>query len=423
MYVSKKVNWSFWKKRGVKNSAWIEWLDALIFAVIAVTLINIFLFQNYKIPTGSMEKSLLIGDHLYVSKVAYGPKIPNTPLSFPFSQHTLPFTKNTKSYLEWIKLSYKRLKGFGEVKRNDVVVFNFPAGDTVVVQMQAQSYEQIIRGQAQMLKDRDKMSGISLKQENEYYSLARKLIWNRYDIVVRPIDRRDNYIKRCIAIPGDTLKIINHQIYINGIKQTYPDELQFKYRVITNGQRINPIILERMGINMDDVDAYSISDYVIPLTVENVEKIRSFSNVDTIIRIMKPPGAYANYVFPHDPKFQWNEDNLGPLYVPEKGVTIELTLDNLPLYKRIIGLYEKNNLFVKENKIYINGKEVNSYTFKMSYYMMMGDNRHDSADSRFWGFVPEDHIVGKPKFIWLSLDKNKRFLNKIRWSRMFSGIS
>lgn len=422
MYVTKKVNWTFWKKREGKNSVIIEWLDALIFAVIAVTLINIFLFQNYKIPTGSMEKTLLIGDHLYVSKVAYGPKIPNTPLSFPFSQHTLPLTKQTKSYLEWIKLPYKRLKGFGSVKRKDVVVFNFPAGDTVVIQMQAQAYEQIVRGYADQLERSDQLGNRELKSPATYLQQARDYIWNNYDIVVRPVDKRDNYIKRCIGIPGDTVKIIDRQIFVNGEKQNYPNTLQFKYRITTDGTRINPKALERMDIYQDDVMTYSNTDYVIPLTSENVEKIRNFSNVIKVVPIEKQQGAYATYTFPHDPHYPWNEDNFGPLYIPKKGVKINLTLDNLPLYKRIINVYEKNDLQVRDSIIYINGEKATTYTFQMDYYFMMGDNRHDSADSRFWGFVPEDHIVGKPKFIWLSLAKDKKFLSRIRLKRMFMGV-
>jgi signal peptidase I len=421
IYITQKVNWTPWKKRHGKNSALVEWIDALIFAVVAVTLINIFLFQNYKIPTGSMEKSLLIGDHLYVSKVAYGPRIPNTPLSFPFAQHTMPLI-GTKSYLEWIKLPYKRLEGFTKIKRNDVVVFNFPAGDTVVLQQQTQDYYGILIDNAQQFRMLDIQNNRQLRSQEEYIAMARDYIWDNYDVVVRPVDRRDNYIKRCVAMHGDTLEIINRRIHINGVPEEQNDYLQFQYRVTTNGQPFNPKALERIGISSNDVKGRSGSDYILLLTDENVEKIKNFNNVQKVQTIQKPKNTYSPRVFPHDPRYPWNEDNFGPLYIPEKGATINLTPQNLPLYKRIIETYEQNEVTIRDNQIYINGEVATTYTFKMNYFFMMGDNRHDSLDSRFWGFVPEDHVVGKPKFIWLSLDPDKDFLSKIRLKRMFMGI-
>jgi len=417
-YVTKKVNWTFWKKRDEKNSTVVEWIDALIFAVVAVSFINIFFFQNYKIPTGSMEKSLLIGDHLYVSKLAYGPKIPNTPLSFPFAQHTMPLTKKTKSYLEWIKLDYKRLAGFDEVENDDIVVFNFPAGDTVVVEMSAQSYYSIIRGYAQQLEFQHKREG-QARDKQYYYNQARDYVWKQYNVVTHPIDRRDNYIKRCVAIHGDTLKITDGEVFINGRPQQDVENLQYSYIIKTNGTLINPKALERLGIAKDDIARYSATDYLIPLTREMAETIRSFNNVISVESNMQPTGEYSPRVFPHNPAYKWNEDNFGPLWIPEKGTTVPLSLDNLPLYERIIEAYEVNTLEIKDSTIYINGEVANSYTFKMDYYFMMGDNRHSSADSRFWGFVPEDHIVGRPVFVWLSLDKDKKFLSKIRWNRFF----
>ena len=402
IYVSKKVNWAFWKKRGIEReqrSKFIEWVDALIFAVIAATLIRMFFIEAFTIPTSSMEKTLLVGDYLFVSKVSYGPKLPNTPLSFPFAHHTMPLTKSTKSYLEWLKLPYKRLAGLSDINRNDIVVFNFPEGDTVVVQIQDQSYYALIR------------------------QLGRNYLWNNYDIVVRPVDKRENYIKRCIAIPGDTLKVIHSQLYINGKKSpNFRKKLQYNYLIVTNGTRINPKVLEKLDIAKDDIHLYSNSKYELPLTIENVKKIKKFTNVKSVTKIEKPKEYVADYVFPHSTEYKWNEDNYGELIIPKKGVTIKLTLKNLPFYERLISLYENNDLKVKDNKIYINQTEASEYTFKMNYYFMMGDNRHNSADCRFWGFVPEDHIVGKAVFIWLSLDKDKRFLKKIRWRRMFRMI-
>ncbi len=421
LYISKKVNWTFWKKREEENSKFVEWVDALIFAVIAVTLINIFLFQNYKIPSGSMEKTLMIGDHLYVSKMAYGPRIPQTPLSFPFSQNTMPLAKKTKSYLEWIKLDYKRLKGFGKIKRDDIVVFNFPAGDTVVIQMSTTDYYGIVRGYMEQLKQLDTQNNSAIRSDDSYYSQARKYIWDNYDVVSRPVDRRDNYIKRCVAIAGDTLEMKDCQIFVNHTPQKYIENSQHMYMIKTS-QAFNPKTFEKLEIASNDIKGTSSSMYQLLLTDAKVEKMKKFSNVIEIQRMVDPAGEYSSRVFPYDSTLHWNKDNFGPLYIPQKGKTINLSTKNLPIYKQIIDQYEHNDLVVNGNKIFINGEEVTTYTFKMDYYFMIGDNRHDSADSRFWGFVPEDHIVGKPKFIWLSKDDDKSFPKNIRLKRMFTRI-
>jgi signal peptidase I len=419
LYITKKVNWTFWKKRNGENSKFIEWLDALIFAVIAVTIINIFLFQNYKIPTGSMEKTLLIGDHLYVSKVAYGPRIPNTPVSFPFTQHTMPLMNGVKSYVEWIKLPYKRLAGFGKIKRDDAVVFNFPAGDTVVLAHQNVSYYSIVRDSASMMRYKDLYFGRQLKSEQEYNNLARKAVWNNFEIVVRPVDKRDNYIKRCVAIPGDTLQIINKRVFTNGKQQEEYPGIQYSYYIyLKEGQNIADRVFERMEIYDIQRSANVIHAF---LTREELEKIREFKSVQQIIG-NDYFDKYSPDYFPNDTNYRWTINNYGPLYIPKKGSTIKIDAHNLCLYERIISYYEKNDLKLINGQIYINGAPASEYTFKMDYYWMMGDNRHSSLDSRFWGFVPEDHVVGKPKFIWLSLDKNKSFINRIRWERMFKGV-
>ncbi len=419
IYVSKKVNWAFWKKREGPNSKVVEWIDALIFAVIAVTLINIFVFQNYKIPTGSMEKTLQIGDHLFVSKLKYGPKIPNTPLSFPFAQHTMPLTTNTKSYLEWIKWPYKRLAGFTHIKNVDIVVFNFPEGDTVLVKYQADSYYLQLRRHAEDLENMDRVSGKAVRSFGYYTSLSRKQILNEYEITVRPVDKRDNYIKRCIATPGDTLKIVNTQVYINGKPQPQFEKIQYRYLVRTDGSRINNKTLEKLNIYKDDVRSLTNELYSIPLINDNVEAIRKLGNVQSVEKDVKPQGQYDSEIFPHDARYSWNLDNFGPLWIPKKGVTMKIDTSNIFFYERIITAYEGNELKIQGGDIYINGTKTDNYTFQMDYYWMMGDNRHDSLDSRFWGFVPEDHVVGAPRFVWLSLNKEKTFPFNIRLNRMF----
>jgi signal peptidase I len=402
-HITRKVNWTFWKKRGVKKqTALVEWVDALIFAVIAATLIRMFFIEAYTIPTSSMEKSLLVGDYLFVSKVSYGPKLPNTPLSFPFAHHTLPLTKNTKSYLEWIKRPYKRLAGFGDIKRDDVVVFNYPEGDTVIVQFQSnRSYYSVVR------------------------EIGRERVLRDYDIVVRPVDKRENYIKRCVAIAGDTLTVSRGQLYINGQKQEPIEKMQYNYIIRTNGTSINSKILDDLKIAKDDRFFNPAGGiYEMPLTTEAYDRIRELNNVHSVLKHENTnPTMMTKAIFPHSPNYPWTEDNFGPLWIPKKGTTVDIDTKNLPLYERIIKHYEGNKLNVIDNIIYINDQPATSYTFKMDYYFMMGDNRHNSADSRFWGFVPEDHIVGKASFIWLSLDKDKRFPANIRWNRAFKGIN
>lgn len=420
IYVTKKVNWAFWEKRNGKNSAVIEWLDALIFAVIAVTLINIFLFQNYRIPSGSMEKSLLIGDFLAVSKIAYGPRMPNTPIAFPFTQHTMPLTKG-KSWSDIIHWPYKRLAGTGKVKNNEPVVFNFPAGDTVVVEDQVSSYYEIVRRAARDLKDRDNQSTQTFKNDINYTKIAREEIRNRFHVIYRPVDRRDNYVKRCIGIPGDTILITGGVIFVNGNQLPENNTQQTDYLVSTNGTAINPKAFERFDISLADQEKLT-GGYRLPLTIENYGKIAEFPNVTDVRPEYAVAGESDPAMFPYSETLKWNLDNFGPLWIPSKGTTVKIDTSNICLYERIIEVYENNVFRVEGDKIYINNVPSDSYTFKMDYYWMMGDNRHRSADSRYWGFVPEDHIVGKPKFIWLSLDKEARGLKKIRFGRIFMRV-
>jgi len=421
LYITEKINWTFWKKRNGKNNVFIEWLDALIFAVIAVTLINIFLFQNYRIPTPSMEKSLLVGDHLFVSKLAYGPRMPNTPIAFPFTQHTMPLTKG-KSWSNLVIWPYKRLSGVGKVKNNDPIVFNFPAGDTVVVEEQTTSYYEIVRRNARGLKERDSYGNAVPKPDSYYLQMARNDVREKYTVIYRPVDRRDNYVKRCIGIPGDTITIKSGVLYVNG--KIVPDNhtQQTTYVVGTNGTTINPKAFERLNISRSDQAMISGSAYLLPLTKVNAETISKFSNVSEVSPVVAREREFAPHIFPYSPYYGWNEDNYGPIWMPVKGSTVKLDTSNLCLYERIIVIYEANDLRVEGGTIFINNIPATSYTFKMGYYWMMGDNRHNSADSRYWGFVPEDHIVGKPKFIWLSLDKEAKGIKKIRLGRMFMKV-
>jgi signal peptidase I len=405
IYVTEKVHWSFWKKKNPPNGRQtkvVEWIDAIIFAVIAASFIRLFFIEAYTIPTSSMEKSLLVGDYLFVSKTAYGPKTPNTPLAFPFVHNTLPLTKGTKSYVEWIKNPYHRMAGFGKIKNDDVVVFHFPEGDTVALNIPTQSYYQLTR-----MYGRDRV-----------WSDER----NFGEIISRPVDKRENYIKRCVAIPGDEIKIERGQLFVNGKPQKTIPGIQYKYSVKTNGTSLNPKALEKLNIAVADRESFSSEQYIFPLTESNVVKMKEFANVVSVEKQLEEPGRWDSQIFPSSQNYPWNVDNFGPLTIPAKGKTVQLTIDNLPLYARIISVYENNKLEVNGTEIKINGASVTSYTFKMDYYWMMGDNRHNSADSRYWGFVPEDHVVGKAKFIWLSMDKDKSFPSKIRFGRMFRGI-
>ena len=404
-HITKKVKWMFWKKdykEGEKRNVLLDWLDAVIFAVVVVTFINTFFFQAFKIPSSSMESSLYTGDHLFVSKLAYGPKMPQTPLTIPFTHNVIG---SKESYSTLIQSDYKRLKGFGNVKTGDYVVFGFPHGDTVLVQAPAEDYYRLAR----------------------IYG-SKYVIDNFGPIKVRPSDKKDHYVKRCVASAGDTLEIVDGNVYVNSQAQEIWPGVQNSYTVITKGQRINPKNLEKLGLNTSEL-MYdpSLPGYrAMPLTAEMLETIKSYSSVDTLMQnIDRYPADYPDSyltIFPFTADYKWTRDNFGPLWIPAKGTTVELTTANLPLYERIITSYEGHELQVKDGVIYIDGEEAHSYTFAQDYYFMMGDNRHNSLDSRYWGFVPEDHIVGKPAVIWLSIDRNRRFPNNIRWRRFFKFV-
>ena len=393
LFITKKVKWLFWKKEykeGEKHNAWLDWLDAIIFAVVVVTFINMFFFQAFKIPSSSMESTLYTGDHLFVSKLTYGPRVPQTPLTIPFT-HNVAFGK--ESYSTLIQNDYRRLKGFRSVERGDIVVFNFPNGDTVLTTAPADDYYAWLR------------------------TSGREYTINRLGpVIVRPMDKKDHYVKRCVAVAGDTLTVREGLVWVNGIQQESYPGLQLTYRVVTDGEKFSQRVVDQLGLNTKELfyDARMPGYPWMPLTADKLEKVKALSHVVEITPNLET-GADPE-VFPFNGN-GWSRDEFGPLWIPSKGATVELTAENLPLYERIIRDYEHNTLEIKDGAVIINGEQTKEYTFKQDYYFMMGDNRHNSLDSRYWGFVPEDHIVGTPAIIWLSTDGNKKFPQNIRWKR------
>jgi len=397
------MNWKFWQKNNdtapkKKKTKSREWFDAVLFAVIAATVIRVFFIEAYTIPTGSMEKSLLIGDFLFVSKVNYGARIPMTPVAFPFAHHTMPVT-GTKAYYDGIQWKYRRLPGMQDIKRNDVVVFNFPDGDTVALEAQDRDYYDMVR------------------------SVGRQAIQSQYTIVSRPVDKRENYIKRCIGISGDILSMSNGLVTINGKAEPMKNTGQIDYLVKFKTSDVNFQLFEEMGFVIDrDISAVSQDSYNFVGTPVMMDKVKKLDFVASVVTRTAAPGAAEPNVFPQDPNRKWNADNWGPIQVPKKGWTVKLDSVSMPLYQRAISIYEGNKVEKVAGGWLINGVKTDSYTFKMDYYWMMGDNRHNSLDSRYWGFVPEDHIVGKALFIWMSYNTNGSFFSKIRWGRLFNGI-
>ncbi len=406
IFITRKVRWNFWKKRyeeGQKHDAWNDWLDAIIFAVIVVTFINIFFFQAFKIPSSSMESTLYTGDHLFVSKLTYGPRVPETPLTIPFTHNTI-FGK--ESYSTLIKNKYRRLAGIREVRRGDCVVFGFPNGDTVLRKAPSE----------------------------DYYSLCRlygrqTVIRNWGPVVSRPSDKKDHYVKRCVAVAGDTLSVRDGLVWINGEKQEVWPGIQLSYAVKTTGGRINARTLGKIGLNLQELwyDP-SLPGYpMMPLTAKMLEEVRGLASVESVepnLDVWPPdyPDSYLT-IFPFSEDYSWTRDNFGPVRIPRKGDVVALTQKTLPLYRRIIAEYEHNSLETKaDGTILVNGEPADSYTIGQDYYFMMGDNRHNSLDSRYWGFVPEDHIVGRPVVIWLSTDRGNKFPKNIRWGRFLKFV-
>ena len=425
IYITKKIKWQWWKEAEKPVKFVMSWVDALVFALVAVYFINLFFFQNYVIPSSSLEKSLLTGDYLFVSKVSYGPRIPETPLTMPLTQHTLPVVE-CKSYIEWPHWDYRRVKGLGKVELNDIVVFNYPAGDTLCSAPQYQSYDYYGMCYSigyQLYPQRPNPDSLSandrIKYFNTLYDAGREeLRRNEAEygkIITRPTDRRENYVKRCVGLPGQTLQIKNRIVYLDGKANKEPEEVQYTYYVKLK-QHIPDEMLKDLGISMEDLVSLNTAGYM-PLTKRAVATLSKRKDLVESIRINTD--ASEHDIYPLNGNMHWTRDNYGPIWIPAKGKSINLTLDNIAVYERPIKVYEHNDLQIKEGKIYINGKEADSYTFKMDYYWMMGDNRHNSADSRYWGFVPEDHVVGKPIFIWWSSDPDRSGFGGIRWQRLF----
>lgn len=388
-----------------KKEGWREWVDAAIFAIVAATLIRTFIFEAYTIPSGSMEKSLLINDFLFVSKLSYGPRIPNTPLSVPFVHNYLPFGSSRKSYSEAIKLPYMRWFG-SPVKRNDAVVFNFPAGDTVINLPNFQS--------------KDPYYDVCRRMGRGNMDEGRKMILNdpdNYPLAIHPVDKSDNYIKRCVGIAGDVLEVKKGVVYIDGKEQPLPPASEAFYIVTTKLVPDADILKEEYEVDNEkgEYESIGINTFRMLLTAKAKEKMLQ-NGFATSIVLDEAYNGGGGEVFPNNQSFKWSRDNYGPIWIPKKNSPVQLNDSTYLLYERAIRVYEKNEFFKKDGKFYLNGTEVSSYTFKMNYYWMMGDNRQGSQDSRYWGFVPEDRVVGKAWLIWFSWEGGPR------WKRLFRTV-
>ena len=422
VYITKKIKWQWWREKEGPVRFIMSWVDALVFALVAVYFINLFFFQNYVIPSSSLEKSLLTGDYLFVSKVSYGPRIPETPLTMPLTQHTLPVVE-CKSYIEWPHWDYRRVKGLGKVELNDIVVFNYPSGDTLCsnVSYQADDFYRLCYALGyQAYPNRPNPNTLDAEQRLKFYQQVYQLGRAQIEanpqqygsIITRPTDRRENYVKRCVGLPGQTLEIKNRVVYLDGKPNKEPDNVQYTYWLKLK-QHLPEELIDDLGITNEELGILNAVGYM-PMTKRTVAELSKRKDLVESITVNTEADEWD--IYPLNGNKHWTRDNYGPVWIPNKGETLVLNLDILPIYERCIRAYEGNKLEVKNGKIYINDKQTDRYTLKMDYYWMMGDNCHNSADSRYWGFVPEDHIVGKPIFIWWSSDPDGR---GVRWSRLF----
>lgn len=421
IYITGYIPLTWWKKS--KNPAVkgvMSWVDAIVYALVLVYFVFTFIGQNYQIPSSSLEKTLLTGDYLWVNKMAYGPRVPMTPVHFPLVQNTFPII-NTKSYTEWPQWEYHRLKGFGKVERGDIVVFNFPAGDTVALNAQNPDYYHLVEMYGrQAIKNNPQQFG---------------------EVIYRPVDRRENYVKRAIGLPGERLRIIDGTVYINGKPIKQPINVQFNYYFQKIGTPMTEAEWEQLDIPVDDRRQVPVTPqdvaplqalgftvnpdgtvptiYNSPMTEAMVKQLKSMPGISKVMQ-EKPSVPEPLSLYPSELSKNWTRADYGEILIPKKGLTVTLTPDNWALYGRVIRNYERNNAELRDGRVYIDGKVADKYTFKMDYYFMLGDNRDNSLDSRYWGFVPEDHIVGKPMVVLISFDKDKGiFDGGIRWNRIF----
>lgn len=412
IYITAYIPWTWWKKTKGPVKTVMGWVDAIVYALVLVYIIFAFIGQNYKIPSSSLEKSLLVGDYLWVNKTIYGPRVPQTPLHFPLAQHTLPVI-NTKSYIENPQLDYHRLPGLRQIKRGDIVVFNYPQGDTVALKIQNPDYYQICHDLRRNGIDNPRQY---IEQNPQMFG----------EIVWRPVDRRENYVKRAIGLPGERIAIKSDSIFIDGKPIADPENVQFNY-IIPVSATIPDEKWQSIGVRADDHGAAPVDSefagfryYDVPLTAAMKNEVETWTEVSGPLRKESMSGIYdLSGMFPLGANYGWTRPDMGEFWIPQRGSTLHLTLNNLPIYERAISVYEGNDLKVKDGKIYINGEPSEYYTFKLDYYWMMGDNRDRSADSRYWGFVPEDHIVGSPMFVIASFDEERGWFDgKIRWNRI-----
>ncbi len=418
IYITGYIPLTWWKKsKSATTRAVMSWVDAIVYALVLVYFVFTFIGQNYQIPSSSLEKSLLVGDYLWVNKMSYGPRVPMTPLHFPLVQNTFPII-NTKSYSDWPQWKYHRLKGLGEIQRGDIVVFNFPAGDTVTTKVTNPDYYTLVKMYGHARVNNDKV--------------------NFGDVIYRPVDRRENYVKRAVGLPGEMFKIVDGVIYNDGVAMKQPENVQFNYYIQTD-HYLSDAEWERFGIAVDDRHQLTISPsdlpvlasygfrtdstatsfpiiYVSPLTEAMIGMMEADNSV---LHLMRMPAMSGDMLYPDGIADGWTRANYGEVWIPKKGESIELTPENWEIYKRCIRNYEGHDAEMINGTVFIDGKPASEYTFEMDYYFMMGDNRDNSLDSRYWGFVPEDHIVGKPMRVLISFDKDKSIFNGgIRWNRI-----
>lgn len=440
IYLTQFIPWNWWKfsKSSIVRTV-MSWVDAIVYALVLVYFLFAFVGQNYQIPSSSLEKTLLTGDFLWVNKMVYGPRVPMTPLHFPLAQNEL---FGCKSYIEKPQFEYHRLKGFRSVERGDIVVFNFPAGDTVIVgKPNPDYYTQVMEAGAQLMQASLESFNDDPTMYDKVMQAGRKYIDSHCALIHHPVDRRDNYVKRCVGLPGERISVVNGVVHINGKAISEPKNVQYNYEVHLKGDFYDEAYLtDELDMARDDFEGHSHNNlhcdicglnnanisllHNVPLTYEMKSKLEGCSWVSKIEPSSIGSGE-SIYIYPVGRNYGWTRSNfandIGGLWIPKKGVSIDLTKKlNQEIYARCIRDYEKVDLTIKDGKAYIDGNPANSYTFKMDYYWMMGDNRDNSLDSRFWGFVPEDHIVGTPMFVIVSFDKDKGWFDgKIRWNRVF----